>query len=348
VTDELTFQSAVALAAALRSRELSAREIVEANLAQIERINPQVNAIVTIVAEQAVAAASRADDLLASGAEIGSLHGCRSFAKTPMQRPPSVQRRAHRSSRISSPTSDELLVRRELAAGAIALGKTNVPECAAGSHTFNPVFRTTLNPYDVARSAGGSSGGAAVALATGMAPLADGSDMGGSLRNPASFCNVVGFRPSPGRVPSWPAVSGWSILSVRGPMARSVADVALLLSAIAGPTDPGTSVTCSIRSRRQTAAARDLSARRRPAACSRPCAPPSTLRSSGNSWTTTRPPTSTSPRRRDPRRWSGPLTGRPDGAAPANGRHESWSGHRSRPGIFLPPPPRIRRTRSTT
>ncbi|MCW2540118.1 MAG: amidase [Frankiales bacterium] len=237
MAEEITFQSAVALAAALRARQLSAREVVEAHLTQIDRVNPQVNAIVTIVAEQAIMAADRADDLLVSGGEIGPLHGL-----------PIVHKDTHATAGIRTtqgspifadfvPAADELIVRRELAAGAITLGKTNVPEFAAGSHTFNPVFGMTRNPFDVTRSAGGSSGGAAAALATGMAPLADGSDMGGSLRNPAAFCNVVGLRPSPGRVPSWPTVSAWSTLSVQGPMARSVADVALLLSAIAGPTE---------------------------------------------------------------------------------------------------------------
>ena len=135
------------------------------------------------------------------------------------------------------PEQDDLIVEREKRAGAIVIGKTNLPEFGAGSQTFNPVFGRTLNPYDLSRTCGGSSGGSAVALACGMTPLADGSDMGGSLRNPASFCNVVGLRPSPGRVPSWPSLLGWSTLSVDGPMARTVADVALLLSAIAGP-DP--------------------------------------------------------------------------------------------------------------
>jgi amidase len=120
-------------------------------------------------------------------------------------------------------------------AGAIRVGKTNVPEFAAGSHTFNPVFGVTHNPYRHGLSAGGSSGGAAAALAAGLVPLAEGSDMGGSLRNPAAFCNVVGLRPTPGRVPTWPAALGWAQLSVQGPMGRTVADVALQLSAIAGP-----------------------------------------------------------------------------------------------------------------
>ncbi|UOY00644.1 amidase family protein [Blastococcus sp. PRF04-17] len=132
---------------------------------------------------------------------------------------------------------DELVVARLRAAGAVRVGKTNVPEFAAGSHTFNPLFGATHNPYRHGLSAGGSSGGAAAALAAGFVPLAEGSDMGGSLRNPAAFCNVVGLRPTPGRVPTWPSPMAWSQLSVQGPMGRTVADVALQLSAIAGP-DP--------------------------------------------------------------------------------------------------------------
>ena len=124
-----------------------------------------------------------------------------------------------------------------LAAGAVRVGKTNVPEFAAGSHTFNPVFGATHNPYRHGLSAGGSSGGAAAALAAGFVPLADGSDMGGSLRNPAGFCNVVGLRATPGRVPTWPTSMGWSQLSVQGPMGRTVADVALQMSVVAG-ADP--------------------------------------------------------------------------------------------------------------
>jgi amidase len=132
------------------------------------------------------------------------------------------------------PEQDALIVERLKGAGAISVGKTNTPEFGAGSQTFNEVFGETLNPYDTTKTCGGSSGGAAVALACGMLPIADGSDMGGSLRNPASFCNVVGFRPSPGRVPTWPDVAP-SPLSVEGPMARTVQDAALMLSAMAGP-----------------------------------------------------------------------------------------------------------------
>ena len=135
------------------------------------------------------------------------------------------------------PDHDGLIVERLKKAGAITIGKTNTPEFGAGSQTYNEVFGETLNPYDTTKTCGGSSGGAAVSLACGMQPIADGSDMGGSLRNPANFCNVVGFRTSPGRVPVWPAIVGWFPISVQGPMARTVEDAALTLSAIAGP-DP--------------------------------------------------------------------------------------------------------------
>jgi amidase len=236
MSGDIVFGSAIELSAALRSRQLSARELVEANLAQIERVNPAVNAVITLVAERALAEADAADARLASGAEVGALHGLPILHKDTHA---TAGIRTTRGSRLFAehvPERDELLIERERAAGAISLGKTNTPEFAAGSHTFNEVFGLTRNPYDPSRSAGGSSGGAAAALACGLAPLADGSDTGGSLRNPASFCNVVGLRPSPGRVPTWPAVSGWSTLTVQGPMARTVADVALLLSVIAGPT----------------------------------------------------------------------------------------------------------------
>lgn len=237
MSEEICFAPARELARRIRARELSAREVVQAHLDQIERVDPQVNAIVTLVAERAMEQALDADERLAAGAPPGPLHGL-----------PVAHKDTHATAGVRTtsgspifadhvPDRDELVVERMRAAGAITLGKTNVPEFAAGSHTFNPLFGLTRNPYDLSRSAGGSSGGAAAALACGMHPLADGSDMGGSLRNPASFCNVVGFRPSPGRVPSWPVPAGWSTMSVQGPMAREVADAALLLSVLAGP-DP--------------------------------------------------------------------------------------------------------------
>jgi amidase len=235
MTDDICQLSAVDLARLIRAKELSAREVVSAHLAQIERVNPGVNAIVTLVADQAIERARIADEEFARGRVVGPLHGL-PIAHKDLQ--PTKGIRTTFGSPIYRdfvPDEDSLLVERLRNAGAIVVGKTNTPEFGAGSQTFNQVFGSTLNPYDRSKTCGGSSGGAAVALATGMLPIADGSDMGGSLRNPASFCNIVGLRPSPGRVPTWPAATAWSTLSVDGPMARSVADVALMLSAIAGP-----------------------------------------------------------------------------------------------------------------
>src|SRR5690242_20192964 len=219
----------------LRARELSARELLDAHLDRIERFDPSVNAVVTLDAAGARAAADAADAALAAGEPLGPLHGL-----------PVAHKDTHATGGMRTtwgsplysrtvPTRDELVVARLRAAGAVRVGKTNVPEFAAGSHTVNPVFGATHNPYRHGLSAGGSSGGAAAALAAGLVPVAEGSDMGGSLRNPAAFCNVVGLRPTPGRVPSWPAPFAWSQLSVPGPMGRTVADVALQLSAMAGP-----------------------------------------------------------------------------------------------------------------
>jgi len=217
----------------LRTRQVSAVEMVSAHIHRAARLNPALNAIVTFHPEAAIEAARRAD----ASPPTGLLHGL-PVAHKDLQDTAGV--RTTYGSRIFAnhvPGQDSLLVERMRRAGAISLGKTNTPEFGAGSQTFNEVFGATLNPYDRARTCGGSSGGGAVALATGMISLADGSDFGGSLRNPASFCNVVGFRPSPGRVPHYPALSGWFTLSVEGPMARSVEDAALMLAAIAGP-DP--------------------------------------------------------------------------------------------------------------
>lgn len=210
---------------------------MQAHLDQIARVNPRANAIPTLVPERALAEADAADAKLAAGDPVGPLHGL------PVAIKDLVNTKGIRTTFGSPifadnvPEQDDLIVERLRAAGAIVVGKSNAPEFGAGSQTFNEVFGETRNPYDLARTCGGSSGGAAVALATGMVPIADGSDLGGSLRNPASFCNVVGFRPSPGRVPSWPTLDAWAPLSVQGPMARSVDDVALMLTAIAGP-DP--------------------------------------------------------------------------------------------------------------
>ena len=235
---DLCFLPAVTLARLIADRQVSAREAIDAHIAQIDRVNPALNAIVTLVPDQARAHAEHADAVLARGGPIGPLHGL------PVAHKDLVLTKGIRTTFGSKtfehfvPDEDALLVERIRAAGAITIGKTNTPEFGAGSQTFNDVFGTTRNPYDPTKTCGGSSGGAAVALATGMVPLADGTDMGGSLRNPASFCNVVGLRPSPGRVPVWPGLTAWfPSPSVSGPMARTVSDAALLLSVLAGP-DP--------------------------------------------------------------------------------------------------------------
>src|SRR5262245_19517530 len=230
--DELCELSAIELASRIRRKQVSAREVMTAHLARIERVNPQVNAIVTLVAERAMADAARADEAAAKGGALGVLHGLPVAHKDLFDTAGIRTTKGSRIYRENVPERDAVIVTRVRAAGAITVGKTNTPEMGAGSQTFNEVFGATRNPYDLTKTCGGSSGGAAVALATGMVPLADGSDVGGSLRNPAAFCNVVGLRSSPGRVPS--ETNGWSPFSVWGPMARSVGDVALFLSAIAG------------------------------------------------------------------------------------------------------------------
>ena len=233
VTEDLCFTPATQLAAMLRAKKVSARELMQAHLGQIERVNPAVNAIVTLVADRAMADAAAADQELARGKPRGPLHGL------PIAHKDLVATKGIRTTQGSPfyrdfvPDTDAAIITLIRNAGALTVGKTNTPEFGAGSHTFNTVFGATKNPYDVTRSCGGSSGGAAVALACGMVPIADGSDTGGSLRNPAAFCNVVGFRPSPGRVSA--GRSSWSPLSTSGPMARSVADVALFLSVLAAP-----------------------------------------------------------------------------------------------------------------
>jgi amidase len=227
-------ETATELARRLRAREISAVELMQETVRRIERVNPVVNAICTFVGEdEALRLAREADDQW--GPDIGPLHGL------PMAIKDLVLTKGIRTTfgspiyRDFVPAQDGLFVERLKQSGALVIGKTNTPEFGAGSQTFNRVFGPTRNPYDLSKTCGGSSGGAAVSLACGMTPLADGSDLGGSLRNPASFCNVVGFRPSPGRVPTWPSMMAWNSLTVEGAMARTVQDVALLLSVMAGP-----------------------------------------------------------------------------------------------------------------
>ena len=231
---------AVELARRLRDRELSARELLEACLARCDAVDPLLNAVVTRDDDRARTRAAELDEQLVRTGPAGPLHGLPIAHKDLL--PTAGLRTTWGSTLLAGvvPTEDAVLAARVRAAGGVRIGKTNVPELGAGSQTTNALFGPTRNPYDPALTPGGSSGGAAVALATGMAALADGSDMGGSLRNPASFCNVFGLRPTPGRVPNLPAADAWFDLSVVGPMGRCAADAALLLGATAGahPADP--------------------------------------------------------------------------------------------------------------
>jgi amidase len=230
--NDICFTPAKKLARLLRSRRLSATEVMRAFIAQVERANPKVNAIVTFLPEQALKEAKALDRKKGPRPPLAGL---------PVAYKDLVETKGIRTTKGSLvykdyvPREDALLVERLKAAGAITLGKTNTPEFGAGSNTFNKLFGQTRNPYDLSRTSGGSSGGAAAAVACGMLPFADGSDLAASLRNPGNFCNVVGFRPTPGRVPTYPAVNAWNTQPVLGPIARTVEDAAFLLSAMAGP-----------------------------------------------------------------------------------------------------------------
>ena len=226
---------AVALRRMIGRGELSPRALVESCIARIEAVDPAVNAVPARCFERARWEAAEAERQVEAGAPLGPLHGLPVGIKDTQQTEGLVTTYGSPLYRDYMPARDEALVAAIRRAGGIVLGKTNTPEFAAGANTVNPVYGVTRNPFDPARTCGGSSGGAAVALACGMLPLATGSDLGGSLRTPAAFCGVVGFRPSPGLVPAEHRFRGWSPLHVPGPMARTVADLALLLSVIAEP-----------------------------------------------------------------------------------------------------------------
>jgi amidase len=233
--NDIVSLDATALAAAIHTRKLSCVEVMTAYLDHIAAINPQVNAIVALQDRDALLAqALDRDGQLAHGESMGPLHGFPHAVKD-LQAVKGI--RTTQGSPILKdfvPTADSLMVERLRQAGAIFIGKTNVPEFGLGSHTYNPVYGITRNAYDPTKSAGGSSGGAAVSLALRMLPVADGSDYGGSLRNPAGWNNVLGFRTSIGRIP-YDARDTWlPTMSVTGPMARNVSDLALLLSVQAG------------------------------------------------------------------------------------------------------------------
>ena len=237
MTNQIIDLSASGLCAAIRLRQVSATEALEAHFDQIDLVNPQINAIVTIDRDGARRLAAKADAVTASGAGLPPLHGM-----------PMTHKDTHSTAGLLTtfgspifaenvPNHDDLVIQRLKTAGVVTTGKSNVPEFAAGSHTFNEVFGTTTNPYEPTRSAGGSSGGVAAALAARIQPIGDGSDMGGSLRIPASFCNIVGFRPSIGVIPSVPSQNRFGWLARTGPMAREVTDIALAMSVLSGP-DP--------------------------------------------------------------------------------------------------------------
>ena len=234
---ELWQLDATTLQGMLRSGAVSAREVVLSFLGRIDGVNGLINAIPTLVAERAQADADKADRWRAGGHRLGLLHGLPIAVKDLVDTAGIRTTYGSPIYRDHMPAEDALLVKRLRKAGAIIIGKTNTPEFGAGSQTFNPLFGPTRNPYDLSRTAGGSSGGAAAAVACCMLPFADGSDMGGSLRNPASFCSVIGLRPTPGRVPEVPTSDAWDPLSVSGPVARTVDDLRLLLTAMSGP-DP--------------------------------------------------------------------------------------------------------------
>ena len=223
------------LAKAIRNRKISAREALDSHLQRIDEVNPVINSIVTVDAERAHQRALEADEKLASGAPVGLLHGV-----------PMTHKDNHKTAGLRTtfgspifadnvPDADGLIIRRLKNAGVNTTGKSNLPELAAGSHTFNPVFGTTTNPYAPTRSAGGSSGGAAAAIAAGIQAAGEGSDMGGSLRTPASFCNLVGYRPSLGRIPMLPTKNPWAWITRQGVLAHDVEDARFLMRALAGP-----------------------------------------------------------------------------------------------------------------
>jgi amidase len=235
--DELCYTPARDLARMIRRREISPVDVVEAVLARMDRINPLINAYCTVTADLARAAAREAEAAIMRGDALGSLHGVPYSLK---DLTPTKGIRTTMGSKIfehNVPSEDAIVVERLRAAGAILLGKTNTPEFGIKPFTDNRVFGATANPWARDRSPGGSSGGAAAAVAAGLGPLAEGSDLAGSIRHPASWCGVVGFKPSQGRVARYPSQAGWNAMSTNGPIARTVADAALMFSAMVGP-DP--------------------------------------------------------------------------------------------------------------
>src|SRR5882672_3795580 len=234
---DLCFTPAVELLKLYRTRKVSPLEVMQAVLARIDAVNPAVNAIVTLVRDAALREARRSTAALRRGTTLLPLFGVPVGIKDVTATKGIRTTFGSKLFESHVPDEDALVVQRLRAAGAIVIGKTNTPEFAFGPNTVNSVFGATRNPWNLALTAGGSSGGSAAALATGMCQLAEGTDLGGSLRGPASYCGVVGFRTTPGLIPRYPSVLAWDTYSVEGPMARTAADTALMLSAMAGPDD---------------------------------------------------------------------------------------------------------------
>ena len=239
MSDDITSLGALDLSAAIHARQVSCTEVMRAYLARIERVNPGLNALISLKPpETLLADARQMDELAARGQWLGWMHGMPQAIKDLAATRDIRTTYGSPLYRDFQPTEDSLIVERVRRAGAIVIGKTNTPEFGLGSQSYNPVHGVTRNAYDPALCAGGSSGGAGAALAARLLPVADGSDMGGSLRNPAAYNNVFGFRPSAGRVPKYPVPEAFiEQLGVEGPMGRSVPDVARLLATQAGP-DP--------------------------------------------------------------------------------------------------------------
>jgi amidase len=233
--EDLCFTPAVELREMLRKKAISPVELINVFLERIDKINPVINAYCTLVPEMALETAKKVESAIVQGKEVGLLAGIPVSIKDVNM---TAGIRTTFGSKLYEdfvPEEDELLVERVKKEGGIILGKTNTPEFAAGASTFNQVFGITRNPWNTAYTVGGSSGGAAASVAAGIGPLAQGSDLGGSLRVPATFCGVVGFRPSPGRVPDYPSLLNWDDLAVQGPIARTIPDTALFLDALSGP-----------------------------------------------------------------------------------------------------------------
>jgi Asp-tRNA(Asn)/Glu-tRNA(Gln) amidotransferase A subunit family amidase len=236
-TAQLCYTPATQLAQAIRTKTLSPVEVTNAFLERIEKLNPKINAYCTVTSERARKAAQKAEAAVMRGDPLGPLHGVPFSLK---DLTPTKGIRTTSGSKIFEhhvPTEDALLVERLYAAGGILLGKTNTPEFGCKALTDNKIFGTTYNPWNLECTPGGSSGGAGAAVAAGLGPLAEGSDLAGSIRIPASFCGIVGLKPSPGRIPRYPNTNAWNTLSLNGPMTRTVADAALMFQVMVGPDD---------------------------------------------------------------------------------------------------------------